>query len=77
MTTINVPLAPDRRGSERRVRERRSAAESLDVSRIEHENLLKQVEANTRLLHRLEEDVRQLKARMASLTDRAPRPRAR
>lgn len=54
-------LRAERRVGERRATQRPSAAASVDVSRIEHENLLKQVAAHEQAIRRLEEEVRRLR----------------
>jgi hypothetical protein len=56
-------------GTERRNRERRrdfdsrraTASTSLDVTRIEHENLCSQVAENVRVLRRLEQEIQALR----------------
>ncbi len=53
----------DRRSGERRRADRRlNAGEALDVTRIEHDNLAAQVAANVRSLHRIEHELRALRA---------------
>lgn len=59
---------PERRTTERRIGERRRAGESVDVTRIEHENLTRQVEDNILALRRLEAEVRRLRDRLDQLT---------
>ena len=62
--------AADRRVAERRATQRASATAQLDVSRIEHENLTKQVASHQQAIRRLEEEVRRLR-------DQAGAPRRR
>jgi hypothetical protein len=64
--------AADRRIAERRVAPRASAAAQLDVSRIEHENLVKQVAAHEQAIRRLDEEVRRLREQAG-----APRRRSK
>jgi hypothetical protein len=49
----------------------RSAAEALDVSRIEHENLSRLVEEHSRSIRRLEEEVRRLREELGVATPRS------
>jgi hypothetical protein len=64
-TFVALPngMATDRRFGERRLREDRRKAPSatLDVSRLEHENLYQQVMENVRSLRRIERELRRLR----------------
>ena len=54
---------------------RRPPAAALDVTRIEHENLYAQVLRHSAVIHRLEKEIRLLKARMEALEEALQRPR--
>jgi hypothetical protein len=60
--------ATERRGGVRRGGDRPSAAAAVDVTRIEHENVVKQVDENMRAVRRLEAEVRRLRERLDALT---------
>jgi hypothetical protein len=62
--------APDRRSQEKRCgQDRRKGPGVLDVARIEHENLFKQVEEHDRAIRRLEGEVRRIHELMVNGRD--------
>jgi hypothetical protein len=61
-------VIPERRSLERRTQERRqSASESVDVTRIEHENLFNQVQQNEAAIRRLETELRRMREALEAL----------
>jgi hypothetical protein len=52
---------------ERRIRDRRITGSALDVSRMEHENLFRQVDEVLRRISRIELHLHQLDARLEAL----------
>jgi hypothetical protein len=58
-------VADERRRQERRTKERRKPpSASIDVTRLEHENLYEQVEQILRSLRRIEHELRELDRRV-------------
>ena len=62
-----------REGSERRVRDRRLSGSALDVSRLEYENLFRQVDEVLRRIARIELALHRLDARIETLESHAGR----
>jgi len=66
-------VIPERRARERRnaprepSQDRRAASASLDVTRIEHENLYSQVQQNAEHIRRLETELRRIRELLESL----------
>jgi hypothetical protein len=56
---------------ERRIRDRRITGSALDVSRLEHENLFRQVDEVLRRIARIELQLHHLDARLEALKDRS------
>jgi hypothetical protein len=62
---VNERRLHERRETERRIR----PSEAADVLRIEFENLSQQVGKNLRMLHRLESEVREIRALLGQRQD--------
>jgi len=68
---MNTSVGNERRHTDRRQAQRRTAGASLDVTRIEHENLYQKVEEVARALHRVEHELHSHGRRITALEDEA------